>query len=223
MSRREAAPRPTLNISELCIAMIELFPGEEEERLTTTQTRLIMSLEPEQNQPTSNLPTSRREFLGGAALTVIGLSLPVSVASDFIETKATRLTPGFHDLHRGPDSVLVQTATGDLHLNRTGGRWMNGQVFVTLTDLPGALRVQLSAPTVPIKRLHLRWRARMNDTRLILGDAWERGYGDLEWRGWIPDRVMPWYFATYNGSLTHSYAVRTVSRASCFWQVDVQR
>ena len=136
-------------------------------------------IKPEQNQLASNLPTSRREFLGGAALTVIGLSLPVSVASDFSETTATRPTLGFHDLHRAPDSVMVQTATDDLRLNRTGGRWTNGQVVVTLTDLPGALRVQLSAPTVPIKRLHLRWRARMNDTRLILGDAWERGYGDL--------------------------------------------
>src|SRR6266550_2945748 len=114
MRRCDAAPRPTLNISERCIAMIELFLCAEEETLCgVTQTRLIMSLKPEQNQPTSNLPTSRREFLGGAALTVIGLSLPVSVASDFIETKATRLTLGFHDLHRGPDSVMVQTATGD--------------------------------------------------------------------------------------------------------------
>src|SRR2546422_11710877 len=140
MSRCDAAPRPTLNISERCIGMIELFPGEEEERLSATQTRLIMSLKPEQNQPTSNLPTSRREFLGGAGLTVIGLSLPVSVASDFIETKATRPTLGFHDLHRAPDSMMVQTATDDLRLNRTGGRWTNGQVVVTLTDLPGALR-----------------------------------------------------------------------------------
>src|SRR5436309_548031 len=115
-----------------------------------------MSLKPEQNQPTSNLPTSRREFLGGAALTVIGLSLPVSAASDFSENTATWPTLGFHDLHWGPDSVMAQTATGDLHLNRTGGRWMNGQVVVTVADLPGALRVQLSAPAIPIKRLHLR-------------------------------------------------------------------
>src|SRR3989449_9347012 len=125
-----------------------------------------MSLKPEQNQPTRNLPTSRREFLGGAALTVIGLSLPVSVASDFSETTATRPTPGFHDLHRAPDSVMVQTATGDLRLNRTGGRWTNGQVVVTVTDLPGARRVRLSAPAVPINRLDLRWRARMHDTPL---------------------------------------------------------
>src|SRR6058998_3772387 len=121
-------------------------------------------------------------------------------------------------------SVRVTTTWPFVH--RTAVRWTNGQVVVTLTDLPGALRVQLSAPTVPIKRLHLRWRARMNDTRLILGDAWERGYGDLEWRGWIPDRVMPWYFATNiatnRESLTHSYGVRTGARAFCFWQVDTQ-
>ena len=184
--------------------------------------------EAEQNKHASNLPTSRREFLGGAALTVLGLSLPV--ASGYSETTPTRPTLGFHDLHRAPDSVMVQTATDDLRLDRTGGRWTNGPVVVTFVDLPGALRVQLSAPAVPIKRLHLRWRARMNDTRLILGDAWERGYGDLEWRGWMPDRVMPWYFATNiatgnatkRGSLTHSYGVRTGARAFCFWQVDAQ-
>ena len=179
-------------------------------------------IEPEQNQFASSLPTSRREFLAGATLAVIGLSRPVSVAADFSETAATQRTPGFNDLHRMPDSVMVQIATGDLRLIRTGGRWTNGRVVVTVTDLLGALRVQLSAPAVPIKRLHLRWRARMSDARLILGDAWERGYGDLEWRGWIPDRVMPWYFATQNGSLTHSYGVRTGASALCFWQVDAQ-
>src|SRR5207253_3661271 len=154
-------------------------------------------------------------------------SLPVSAASGLSKTTDNiRPTPGFQDLHRAHNSVMAQTMTGDLHLIPMGRRWTNGQVVVTLTDLPVALRVQLSAPTVPIKRLHLRWRARMNDTRLILGDAWERGYGDLEWRGWIPDRVMPWYFATdiatKRGSLTHSYGVRTGARAFCFWQVDAQ-
>jgi hypothetical protein len=108
-------------------------------------------IEPEQNKLASNLPTPRREFLGGAALTVVGLSLPVPVASGFSETTATRPTLGFHDLHRTPDSVMVQTATDDLPLNRTGGRWTNGQVVVTFIELTGALRVQLSAPSTPIK------------------------------------------------------------------------
>ena len=63
-------------------------------------------IEPEQNQLASNLPTSRREFLAGATLAVIGLSRPVSVAADFSETAATQRTPGFNDLHRMPVSVL---------------------------------------------------------------------------------------------------------------------
>jgi len=57
---------------------------------------------------------------------------------------------------------------------------------------------------------------------LFLGDAWERGYGDLEWRGWAPDRVMPWYAATSDRSGTHAYGVRTSARAFCFWQIDPQ-
>src|SRR5713226_1337900 len=102
--------------------------------------------------------TSRRDFLGGAALSVIGLSLPLWVRSDFSEATAapTRPTPGFLDLHRAPDSVMVQTATGDLRLTRTGGRWTNIGVVVTAAQLAGALRVQLSAPTLAVKRLHLR-------------------------------------------------------------------
>ena len=30
----------------------------------------------------------------------------------------------------------------------------------------------------------------------VLGDAWERSYGDLAWTHTIPDRVLPWYLPT---------------------------
>jgi alpha-galactosidase len=117
--------------------------------------------------------------------------------------------------------VTVHTADGDRTLRRgPGGRWTNDAVAVTTDARHGALHVALSAPTVAVTRVHVRWRGRMADARLILGDAWERGYGDLEWRGWVPDRVMPWYFATHDGARTHAYGVRTGARAFCFWQID---
>jgi alpha-galactosidase len=167
--------------------------------------------------------TTRREFLERSALSAIGLSLPIAGSAEPREPATAPPPPprGFLDLHRSPDSVMLQTATGDLPLTRApGGRWTNGGSVVTVTERPGALRVALSAPTVPVKRLHLRWRGRLNDVRLILGDAWERGYGDLEWRGWVSDRVMPWYVATHDGSLTHAYGVRTGASAFCWWQID---
>ena len=34
----------------------------------------------------------------------------------------------------------------------------------------------------------------------ILGDHWERGYGDLAWRGIEPERIMPWYMLVSDGS-----------------------
>lgn len=168
---------------------------------------------------------SRREFLEGLTLPAIGLSLSVSESLGLGQaTTATQAPRSFLNVRRPPDSVMVQTATGDLPLTRAdGGNWTtpNG-VVVTTAVRPASLRVQLSAPALAVKRLRLRWRGDLGDTRLILGDAWERGYGDLEWRGWVPDRVMPWYVATHTGSLTHAYGVRTGAKALCFWQIDPQ-
>jgi alpha-galactosidase len=131
----------------------------------------------------------------------------------------TNLPPrGFLDIQRPPDAVIVQTATDERRLTRSGDRWTNDSITVTTTGQ----RVSLSSPSIAIKRIHLRWRGDLQTTRLILGDAWERGYGDLEWRSWVPDRVLPWYVATYDGTLTHAYGVRTSAKSFCFWQVDPQ-
>ena len=83
-----------------------------------------------------------------------------------------------------------------------------------------ALAIQLAAPAAAVERIQLRWNGQLDGLLLILGDAWERGYGDLEWRGFVPDRVMPWYAAGFDGALTHAWGVRTGASAFCFWQLD---
>ena len=168
--------------------------------------------------------TSRREFLERSTLAAIATSLSARWGGDLREAAHAGAAPrGFLDLLREPDAVLVQSASGDRRLRReTIGRWTSNAIAVTTDVRRDALNVGLSSPGVAVSRVHLRWRGRMTDARLILGDAWERGYGDLEWRGWAPDRVMPWYFATYDGSLTHVYGVRTGARTLCFWQVDAE-
>jgi alpha-galactosidase len=168
--------------------------------------------------------TSRREFLERTTLAAVALSLPGARNSrDTTSPLASSPSRGFLDIRRPPDAVMVQGASGDRRLSRDStGRWTSDDIVVTTDERPDALNVTLSASRVAVTRLHLRWRGRMSDARLILGDAWERGYGDLEWRGWVPDRVMPWYFATNDGSRTHAYGVRTGARALCFWQVDPQ-
>ena len=169
--------------------------------------------------------TSRRQFIERGALAAIGLSLPAGGLTVPGDANAPDAPPPpsktFLDLHRQPDSVTVQTAAAYAPLSAMGGgRWEGTGVTVTVAELPDALRVALAAPAVAVQRIHLRWRGRLDGTRLLLGDAWERGYGDLEWRGFVPDRVMPWYVATWDGRRTHGYGVRTGASAFCFWQVD---
>jgi alpha-galactosidase len=160
--------------------------------------------------------TSRREFIERATLSAAGLSLLPRM--DLLA--ATSLAAV--DVLRAPDLVVVQTDGAELRLEARGGRWTKDDVVVETTPRGTALNVSLAAPRTAIKRLHLRWRGSFSDMRLILGDAWERGYGDLEWRGFAPDRVMPWYVATFDGARTDGYGVRTGARAMCFWMVDPQ-
>ncbi|MCR5522939.1 MAG: alpha-galactosidase [Clostridia bacterium] len=79
----------------------------------------------------------------------------------------------------------------------------------------------------------LRWNfahgeAPSGDFR-IMGDAWERSYGDLTFKGIEPDRIMPWYFAVTNGTdknretegrLTSCFGVKVRPAAFCSWQID---
>ncbi len=83
-----------------------------------------------------------------------------------------------------------------------------------------ALVLTLAAPSTPVVAVHVRWRVQVAPALRALGDAWERSYGDLGWRDLIPERVMPWYFATHDGAACHGYGVKTDAAALCFWQLD---
>src|SRR5690242_13644652 len=169
----------------------------------------------------SHAMPSRREFIEGAALAAAGLALPAVAEGRANQTPApasptpatSSATPpaGFLDVIRPPDRILAQTSAGDIVLaNGPAERWTGDRgVTVTTSARAGALRVTLASPGAAITRLHLRWRGNLTGTPWILGDAWERAYGDLEWRGWAPDRIMPWYFALELPGATHAYGVRT--------------
>lgn len=165
---------------------------------------------------------TRRGFVQQAALASLGASVSLKSAPSSPQSRPTSAgyAPGFLDILRAPDLVRAVTSKGDLNLTRSGGRWSAEGVTIAAAEAPGALRIQLSAPSASIKQVSLRWVGRISETSRVVGDAWERGYGDLEWRGLVPDRVMPWYAAVTSGGVTHAYGVRTGPRAFCYWLID---
>ncbi len=166
---------------------------------------------------------SRREFVQRGAASLLASSLHVALMP------RDRHGPnGFLDLMRAPDVVSARTAAGEQPLVRAAGgtRWTGAGLSVDVVEVPGALRVDLAASPAAgtaaagVLKLGLRWNGGLDATRQLLGDAWERGYGDFEWRGFVPDRVMPWYVMASDGTRTDGYGVRTGAGAMCFWQVD---
>lgn len=161
---------------------------------------------------------SRRRFIEQSAASIMGAALPRSTIFGATDPASTLI-----DVLRPPDQVTVRLTSADLPLNRAPGsteEWDGPGVTVRTRPGTGALAVELSAPATGVVRVGLRWRRSLRSVQLLLGDAWERAYGDLEWRGFVPDRVMPWYVITWDGRRTNGYGVRTGANAFCAWQAD---
>jgi alpha-galactosidase len=178
------------------------------------------------SMPRADLPVTRRSFLGKAtAATVLaGLSNGVVAGA---ETKVPLRLAGqkdtFLDLLRVPDAVTAYSRLEEpLQLQRSGSEWRGHGVTVESKAGREELAIAVAAPQVELKFIHVRWRMTVAENLIALGDHWERSYGDLVWRNIIPERVMPWYFATDDGSVCHAYGVKTGAGALCFWQLDPQ-
>lgn len=105
---------------------------------------------------------------------------------------------------------------------RNASSWDHRKVRVTLTpsssaDNPSSVVIEAGEP---VARVILRWNATFPAGTRLLGEAWERSYGDLEWRGVTPHRLMPWYFLAHHDGLTSGYGVLTGGAAFACWQAD---
>jgi alpha-galactosidase len=104
--------------------------------------------------------------------------------------------------------------------SRSGATWSHSGTDVTLREEAGFLAVEVHAGDVAASRVMLRWDIPPPADAQFLGDHWERAYGDLAWRGFVPERVMPWYFLFHGQHGTSGWGVRTGAAAFCFWTAD---
>lgn len=128
---------------------------------------------------------------------------------------------GYVEILREPDSVTGFLELKEpVELHRAEGAWSGGGMRVRTEAQRDQLLISLAAPNARPTHVRVRWNAAVDESVLVLGDAWERSYGDLHWSSLVPERAMPWYFlAAYRGVL-HGYGVKTGAGAFCFWQID---
>lgn len=120
-----------------------------------------------------------------------------------------------------PDFIELTTETKTVTTKWENDDYNLDDINVKLNQDNEHLAIFLTAQTSKVKWIKLRWNNLSWDKNVrFLGDAWERGYGDMEWKGMNPNRFMPWYFCAKSEAKSICYGVKVRPSAMCFWQVD---
>ena len=120
-----------------------------------------------------------------------------------------------------PDFIELTTETKTVTTKWENDDYNLDDINVNLNQDNEHLAIFLTAQTSKVKWIKLRWNNLSWDKNIrFLGDAWERGYGDMEWKGMNPNRFMPWYFCAKSEAKSICYGVKVRPSAMCFWQVD---
>jgi len=178
------------------------------------------SASPEAREYDGHVYTSRRKLLTGALT-----SLLVAPTSGFGQGGGQRngreSGTGFLEILRPPNAATAFFGLDHpVTLQRSGTTWQSSQVSIGVVPQADELPIHISASVNTLTHLRLRWASQVPENLILMGDAWERSYGDLHWSAMVPERVLPWYFMTTGGGTLHGYGVKTGAGAFCFWQLD---
>lgn len=78
-----------------------------------------------------------------------------------------------------PSYLALCTDSGTSEVNSPGCRTALGDITIDCQTENGQLAVCITAGHTPVRWLKLRWEMQWPKKVRFLGDAWERGYGDL--------------------------------------------
>lgn len=128
---------------------------------------------------------------------------------------------------RIPDSTSVVFADYEMQLNRDL-TFDGGCLRYDLKD-GHSLRVRLKSETMGVRFIRMRWNTPIEHDVKMMGDAWERGYGNLYWSSIDPARNLPWYMVISNGSdsqldytgrCTSCWGVGVLPNSLALWNCD---
>jgi len=120
-----------------------------------------------------------------------------------------------------PDSVSIQTDKEWVSLQSTNQNvWRYKDVVVELKSFSDIISVHVQSPGVSLKTVRLSWKYSFTKTAQLLGDHWERTYGDVQWKPVDSTAKMPWYVIQYDDNNTNCFGVKTGCNTICYWQAS---
>ncbi|HEY5462361.1 MAG TPA: hypothetical protein VIJ95_03830 [Hanamia sp.] len=142
-----------------------------------------------------------------------------SLAAFMLNYKANSKTP-FYQLAL-PDEVWIQSDDKWYSLKSSGSsKYIFEDIEVILEHKNEVLSVFINSHVKPLSAVKLKWKYSFSFNNKILGDAWERTYGDDSWQSINPEKKMPWYFIQHDANDTNCFGVKTGCNSLCYWNVE---
>ena len=113
------------------------------------------------------------------------------------------------EILRNPDDIKIYCEKSEIKDASVNFEINDRKLFVYIT-------AQKEKP----RFICLRWNFAVTDYTRIMGDKWERSYGDMEWRSLNGEVFMPWYFLANSGSETVGCGVMTGANSFVSFQCD---
>jgi alpha-galactosidase len=150
----------------------------------------------------------RRNFIQLAAAGTAGL----------LFSRLTSLAADNFTIANIPDHVWIKSGDQWYPATASNGTYTYKDVQVRFRQDDDALAVFMASPAMPLNAVKLQWEFAMPAVAKMLGDKWERSYGDLEWV--LNDSASnPWYVLINDGQSTSCFGVKTGCNTLCSWVV----
>jgi alpha-galactosidase len=147
----------------------------------------------------------------------VKISSAASVALLF--NRVTSLAAGAASKMNLPDEVWVKIGSAWFPARLSNGSiYQYKQTEVSLKQ-GEALSVHVQSPGQELNAISLKWKHDTAQGTKILGDHWERSYGDLAWKTPEANERNPWYSIIYDGIQSACFGVKTGCSSICSWEI----
>lgn len=155
---------------------------------------------------------NRRHFISLGGISLTGL-----LFTKWVDAKEVRL-----NLIHLPLKISIKLGDGIHQLTSLDKKsYTYKDVTVRLKYLGDSLSVSVQSPTTDLHHVRLEWDYQDKEKATLIGDHWERTYGDINFIPANPNKKLPWYFILSEGLDTTCFGVKTGSKSLCYWQLGL--
>jgi alpha-galactosidase len=149
------------------------------------------------------------------------IKLSATVLAATIYSRLTYATAAGAALINHPDEAWAQIGDEWVKLTDNGGSgYSYKDIKVQLKTNGNAQSVYIQSPVTELSGIKLKWKYQTGSYSKILGDHWERSYGDLAWKAPQDSPKNPWYVLLHDDKQTAAFGVKTGTNTICWWAVN---